>query len=147
MRPISKFGVFLALAAILAFLFAVMPQSQRDKKLPTPPVEQERADVSAKKATRHIPGPMSGPGEEAATSAISTRTGTPSATRLNFPAIRGGSNYGWVQLPHGTPVDFVSQNGRDLWVRWDGILVRIDALAAARGAVVLKTPAPVKSRG
>ncbi|HYR58592.1 MAG TPA: hypothetical protein VEO95_08190, partial [Chthoniobacteraceae bacterium] len=58
---------------------------------------------------------------------------------VRMPAIRGLANYGWVQLPRGTQVDLVRQKGNQLWVRWDGIVVKVNSSSAATGAIVVKS--------
>ena len=59
---------------------------------------------------------------------------------IKIPAIRGENNYGWVQLPHGTPVDFLRNAPGGLIVRWDDTVVQIPPTAALSGAIALRTP-------
>ena len=51
-------------------------------------------------------------------------------------ALRGLNNYGWVQLPHGTPVELVASEGEYLVVRYDETVVRIHRCFADAGLVV-----------
>ena len=54
------------------------------------------------------------------------------------PAIRGATNFGWVQLPRGTPVELIRHNGDRLWVRWDGTVLEVPRSAVASGALVIR---------
>jgi len=55
---------------------------------------------------------------------------------LRVAALRGLNNYGWVQLPPGTPVELVATEGEYLVVRYDETVVRIHRCFADAGLVV-----------
>ena len=55
---------------------------------------------------------------------------------LRVAALRGLNNYGWVQLPHGTPVELIASDGDYLVVRYDETVVRIHRCFAEAGLVV-----------
>ncbi|MEA3207865.1 MAG: hypothetical protein QOE70_922 [Chthoniobacter sp.] len=61
-----------------------------------------------------------------------------SQAAVRVPAIRGENNYGWVQLPYGTTVELVRDEGASLLVRWDGNTVRVLRGSATDGLVVLR---------
>jgi hypothetical protein len=51
-------------------------------------------------------------------------------------AIRAGNNYGWIQLPKGTPVRLLREEGAWLVVRYDESVVKIHRSVAEAGLVV-----------
>ena len=51
-------------------------------------------------------------------------------------AIRAGNNYGWIQLPKGTPVRLLREEGEWLVVRYDESVVKIHRSVAEAGLVV-----------
>ncbi len=55
-------------------------------------------------------------------------------------AIRGGNNYGWVQLPKGTSMRLLRQEGEWLIVRYEESVVKIHRSVAEAGMIV-----PVKN--
>ncbi len=65
---------------------------------------------------------------------------------VRIPAIRGETNYGWVQLPRGTNVDLVHQNAANLIVRWEGTMVQVPQDAVISGAIALRQNAKLAGR-
>jgi hypothetical protein len=51
-------------------------------------------------------------------------------------AIRGGIKYGWIQLPKGTPVHLLREEGAWLVVRYDESVMKIHRSIAEQGMVV-----------
>jgi hypothetical protein len=138
MNPISKFGIYLVLAGVLAVLFAVFPGSRQPviaPKEPSPRLEKAGGPIKAEKSQSSRADNKIQPAPAPTLAAVVT---SPASTAVRIPAIRGVTNYGWVQLPYGTQVDFVQAAGDHLWVRWDGCVVQVPQVAASRGAVVVR---------
>lgn len=57
-------------------------------------------------------------------------------------AARDGRDYGWVQLPRGTRVELIRDEGATLLIRYDQVTLRIDRAVADAGMVV---PLPRKA--
>lgn len=51
-------------------------------------------------------------------------------------ATRNGRDYGWVQLPRGTRVELVRDEGKTLVIRYDQVTMRIPRIQAETGMVV-----------
>ncbi len=51
-------------------------------------------------------------------------------------AVRDGRDYGWVQLPRGTRVGLVRDEGETLLIRFDQVTLRIPRVMAETGMVV-----------
>jgi hypothetical protein len=51
--------------------------------------------------------------------------------------VRDGRDYGWVQLPRGTRMELIRDEGKTLVVRYDQVTVRISRRAAETGTVVV----------
>lgn len=51
-------------------------------------------------------------------------------------ATRNGRDYGWVQLPRGTRVELIRDEGRTLVIRYDQVTMRIPRIQAETGMVV-----------
>jgi hypothetical protein len=60
------------------------------------------------------------------------------AEPVRIAAVRGDTNYGWIQLPRGCVVEVVRTEREHLLVRYDNSLVRIPQSAARSGAVILR---------
>ncbi|MDB6173282.1 MAG: hypothetical protein JWL59_2593 [Chthoniobacteraceae bacterium] len=60
--------------------------------------------------------------------------------QVRLPAIHEGNNYGWIQLPRGTFVDLLRNEGGTLLIRYDQITVRVPQCAVEEGAVILRKP-------
>jgi len=65
-----------------------------------------------------------------------SRSASQPIPELRVAALRGLNNYGWVQLPRGTPVELVAADGEYLVVRYDETVVRIHRCIADAGLVV-----------
>ncbi len=72
-----------------------------------------------------------------AVAVVPVKPGTP-ARIVRVPAIREASNYGWIQLPYGTWVDFVQERRNGLLIRYDESYVVIPRAAVEDGSVVLR---------
>lgn len=57
---------------------------------------------------------------------------------VRIPAIREGWNYGWVQLPPGTVVELLKDEGRMLRVKYEETVVLIPRESAQDGTLMLK---------
>jgi hypothetical protein len=137
MRLFSKLALFSSLAAILAVAFTSASNHRKASPAPQQAAEaQKGAPLNAVKPATSSAVPAAPAAPEARST--SRFAGKSAVARVTMPAIRGGTNYGWIQLPHGTRVDLVKESGSRLVVRWDGTLVSIDSNLAAKGAVVLK---------
>lgn len=136
MRPISKLALFITIAGAVAFVLTHTPATPRETKSPERKVEREQSEASVERHALQVPGPVAKLKQENVISSVASRI---SPTRVTMPAIRGVNNYGWVQLPRGTQVDLVRQHGRELWVRWDGTVVKVDSSAAEKGAVLVRS--------
>jgi hypothetical protein len=136
MSPISKFAVFLALAGILAVLFAFVP-GNRQKTIPSENVELHPANpsVPSELLRQDLPTGQNKTGEANYGASAEGKIFSP---QVKVPAIRGMKNYGWVQLPRGTRVDLVREVRDGLWVRWDGTTVKVPQGAASAGAVLVR---------
>lgn len=55
---------------------------------------------------------------------------------VRIRAVRDGRDYGWVQLPRGTRVELVRDEGSTLLVRFDQVTVRISRAVVTAGLVV-----------
>jgi hypothetical protein len=53
-------------------------------------------------------------------------------------AIRNDTNYGWIQLPRGTPVYFVRQEGEYVIVRYEETIIRAHRSVVDAGLLILK---------
>lgn len=137
MKPMSKFAVFLAVAGVLTVLFALFPA--RGPKTGAPKeTPKERAGGSAEEPKSQV-----STGGTVQLAQLAQRKASFSSSRflgVKVPAIRGANNYGWVQLPRGTPVEFVGHDRNRLLVRWDGTLMQLPESAVATGAVILRSP-------
>jgi len=51
-------------------------------------------------------------------------------------ATRNGRDYGWVQLPRGTRVELIRDEGKTLVIRFDQVTLRIPRVQAETGMVV-----------
>ena len=51
-------------------------------------------------------------------------------------AIRNGTNYGWIQLPKGTPVHLLREENSYVVVRYDESILKIHRSVAEQGLVV-----------
>jgi hypothetical protein len=136
MNPSTKFASFLAAATVLAAVLVLLtPLGQRArsaaKALPDVGVFVESViqEVENAKTTRAQP----------ATDRDTVATGK-ALTNVKIPAIRGENNYGWVQLPWGTPVHLLRRNPDSLLVSWDGTVVQVPPAAALTGAIALRAP-------
>ena len=135
MRPIAKFAIFLALAGVLAFLFAFVPGNGA-KKLPF-----EKADLTPETSEAPARIPMKAfRGKASLGDACPVAAGIEKiiSPQVKVPAIRGENNYGWVLLPRGTKVGLVRASADTLWVRWDGTTVKVPQVAAATGAIIVR---------
>lgn len=147
MKPMSKFALFLAVAGILTVLFALFPA--RDAKIP--PSTKSLPHTQERDGRTQPPTPPRGANRGDVMMAAS-RVGalpsaaTPGLSQVMAPAIRGVTNYGWVRLPHGTPVDLVRENGTRLWVRWDGTVMDVPRATVSTGALVIRASKPLAER-
>jgi hypothetical protein len=143
MNPFSKLASFLVTAGLLAVVLAVFTpvghhvgrvvRSLPGVKAVTEAATQDLA--GARKSGEAIQVMGSEPGATAVANA-----------NVTIPAIRGENNYGWVQLPRGTPVDLLRRTADSLIVRWDGSVVQVPPMAALSGAIALRTPAHADPR-
>ena len=135
MSPISKFAVFLALAGVLAVLFAFVP-GHRAMRVPYEKVEMRpvKSEPPAHRLEK-LPGEENRLGEAKLKAPLGEKI---ISSQVKVPAIRRGNNYGWVQLPRGTKVDLVRASGDCLWIRWDGTTVKVPPITATTGAVVVR---------
>ncbi|MEQ1861661.1 MAG: hypothetical protein ABMA13_17215, partial [Chthoniobacteraceae bacterium] len=88
------------------------------------------------------------PGAPGPAEAVHTQTASPidpntnqrlEATPLRevrVRAVRNGHEYGWIQLPRGTRVELVRDEGRTLVIRYDEVSLRIPRTVAEAGMVV-----------
>ena len=136
MRLSHRFVLLLTVAAALAAIIKIAPRGAAHEKAlwatPMSPVTLGAAIASLSAR------PVESDPKVATTTPSSVEVEQKISNRLRVPAIRGFSNYGWVQLPPGTPVDLVRQQGKDLLVRWEGTVVAVDPSSAANGAIVLR---------
>lgn len=136
MSSITKFGVFLTLAAVLAILFAVVPEPKPPLFQPEKPVQSPQETESAKAA---VPWRAPSAAEPPAKSSVRAPTAENKiSNNLRVPAIRGTNHYGWVELPRGTQVSLVRESGDGMWVRWDGNVMKVPSGVARSGAVVVR---------
>jgi hypothetical protein len=93
--------------------------------LPSPATEEEDSTVLTGEADRphYVIGPAAAEQE------------------VRVWAIRGGNNYGWIQLPKGTHVRLLRQEGDWLVIRYEESVVKIHRSVAEAGMVI-----PVKNR-
>lgn len=56
-------------------------------------------------------------------------------SELRVSAIRNGRNYGWVQLPKGTQVTVIKQEGDQALVQWDETVMNIHSRFLESGMV------------
>ncbi len=64
------------------------------------------------------------------------------AEQIRVPAVREGVHYGWIQLPRGTAVEFVADEGETLLVRYDGAVLRMPERNARDGSVTVRASKP-----
>ena len=57
---------------------------------------------------------------------------------LRIWAIRNDRNYGWIQLPRGTPVYYVRQDGDYYIVRYEETIIRAHRSLIDSGTLILK---------
>ncbi len=81
--------------------------------------------------------PQASKPEESTSAGVEQRLG-----HARVPAMRGGHNYGWIQLPRGTPVEVIQADGESLVVRYDEAVVRMPGSDVREGKVVLKSDKP-----
>lgn len=136
MNSMTKFAVFLTLAGVLAVLFTFIPgdhpkviHTEKAKTFPEK-TEQPESSRPAKPASHESRGT-----DAPSRTMIGENNFSP---KLKVPAVRGVTNYGWVELPRGTRVSLVRESGDNLWVRWDGTLVKVPQGIARSGAVVVR---------
>ena len=142
MNPLSKFCIFLVLAGILAVLFAFVPGHRTS--VPDPKQDHPAAPAeSAAGPARKLPAQQADLGMtgEGAVSVQMARRTINGPAEIKIPAIRGGNDYGWVQLPYGTPVELVRATHNGIWIRWDETVVKIPQSIVESGAVVVRRPA------
>ncbi len=65
---------------------------------------------------------------------LQTQSG--SLPEVRVAALRGLNNYGWIQLPRGTPVELLRTEGEYLIIRYDETVMRIHRRIAEAGLVV-----------
>lgn len=53
-------------------------------------------------------------------------------------AIRNDTNYGWIQLPRGTQVSFIRQDGEYYIVRYEETIIRAHRSVVDSGMIILK---------
>lgn len=136
MRPFAKFAVFLALAGILAILFAFLPGNRDRAPAKTAPVAPPSSSSSGGQLLPHVL-------RESPALSRETRAAIPvpnlsPATQERMPAIRRGTDYGWVQLPQGTQVDLIRRTSGEFWIRWDGATASVSETAVISGAIILR---------
>jgi hypothetical protein len=136
MNPLSKFAVFLVLAGVLAALFAYLP-GDRSCVVPTDKIEIQPKE-SAVRARAVVPETETAGEKSGKVHTTAEKAENKISQNVRVPAIRGITNYGWVELPRGTRVNLVRESGSKLLVRWDGNVVSVPSLAAASGAIVIR---------
>jgi hypothetical protein len=129
--------IFITISALAAATALVLPAGK------TPVAASAHARYSVAKLQSALNSTLAQvvPGFEFPASNTAWAEGGVLAKPVRIAAVRGGTNYGWIQLPSGSVVDVVRIERDHLIVRYDETLVRIPQSAARSGAVILRTPA------
>jgi hypothetical protein len=147
-RRISFFISTLALSALLAVVLRNVDFSSRKFTI-SAGQSQETVAVPASSPTLRVAAstaaePTLQEGEPAASVAQTPRLKPTEIQEVRVWAIRNGHKYGWVQLPRGTRVELVRDEGKYLVVRYDEVTLKIRRVIAEAGLVV---PVPRRSSG
>jgi hypothetical protein len=144
MKLLSKLALVLTIAGALAILFCFTGLGGRSRLARLESAIHSMMHPGSGLAVDQ-PESDSRPSADAGSIEEITEKGTPQA-HVRIPAIRGLTNYGWVQLPRGTGVELVGQNAADLIVRWEGTTVKVPRAAATDGAIAIVRSAQLTAR-
>lgn len=110
--------------ALASSVAAVLPEL---KKVVVQPLEQ--LFISTAEAEGATP----------ASAAVVSKPGRPPEIRVR--AVRNGKDYGWVQLPRGTTVNLVRDEGSTMLVRFEEVTLRVTRSQVDAGLIVPVSPA------
>lgn len=148
---------FISAALLSALLAAVLPSidfsSPRaslralvhapEAAVPAVPPMLRRASQSPAEPLSASP---TAPEGTSASVAVPVRFRTDRLPEVRVRATRDGRDYGWVQLPRGTRVELLHNEGKTLVVRYDQVTLRIPRRIAETGTVVVVNP-PARPSG
>ncbi len=112
--------------------------------VPAVPPTLRRASQSPAESLSYTP--TTAPVRDSASVAVPVRYQTDRLPEVRVRASRDGRDYGWVQLPRGTRVELLHDEGKTLVVRYDQVTLRIPRRIAETGTVVVVNP-PTRQSG